>query len=45
MVNGNVVPKHRAVKTYGEIALRILNPCTRWTWVVSFTLRPHYPRV
>jgi hypothetical protein len=26
------------------IALRILDLSTRWRWVVSFTLRPHYPQ-
>jgi len=28
----------------GSIAPRILNLGTRWMWVVSFRLRPHYPR-
>jgi len=28
----------------GGIAPRVLNFGTRWRWVVSFTLRPHYPR-
>jgi hypothetical protein len=35
------------MKTYwgsGGIALRILDLGTRWSWVVSFTLRPPYPQ-
>jgi len=40
--------KHQATKTYwgsGGISSSILNLDTRWRWVVSFTLRPLYPRV
>jgi hypothetical protein len=39
--------KHHAMKTYwrsGGIAACILNPCTRWRWVVTFTPRPFYPQ-
>jgi hypothetical protein len=28
----------------GAIAPRILDPCTRWKWVVSFTPRPLFPQ-
>jgi hypothetical protein len=38
--------KDHDIKTYcgsGGIAPRILNLCTRWKWVVSFTHRPLYP--
>jgi hypothetical protein len=39
--------KHRAMKTYwgsGGTAPCILDLCTRWSWVVSFTHRPLYPQ-
>jgi hypothetical protein len=39
--------KYHTMKTYwgnGGITPRILNLGTRWRWVVSFTLRPLYPR-
>jgi hypothetical protein len=39
--------KHHAVKSYwysGGVTLRIFNLGTRWKSVVSFTLRPLYPR-
>jgi hypothetical protein len=39
--------KHHAMKTHwrsGGITPRILNLCTRWWWVVNFTLRPLYPQ-
>jgi hypothetical protein len=39
--------KHHAMKTYwgsGSIAPRILDLCTRWRWVVSFTHRSLYPQ-
>jgi hypothetical protein len=48
-VKGKVVPcltKHHAMNAYwgsGVIAPRILDPGTRWRWVVSFTHRPLYP--
>jgi hypothetical protein len=35
------------MKTYwgsGGIAPRIIDPCTRWRWVVSFTPLPPYPK-
>jgi hypothetical protein len=37
---------HRVVKTWGSggIVIRILIFDTRWTWVISFTPRPIYPR-
>jgi hypothetical protein len=52
-VKGKVVPvlfrltDHHAMKAYwesGGIAPRFLDVGTRWRWVVSFTLRPHYPQ-
>jgi len=39
--------KYHAMKTYwgnGVIDPRIRNLGTRWKWVVSFALRPFYPR-
>jgi hypothetical protein len=51
-VKGKVVPvlfliEHPAIKAYwgnGGIAPLILDPGTRWRWVVSFMLRPLCPR-
>jgi hypothetical protein len=40
----NEAPRHEDVLGSGGIAPRILNPGTRWRWVVSFTPRPLYPR-
>jgi hypothetical protein len=37
--------KHHAMKTYGGIdAVHIVNPGTRWRWVVRFTPPPLYPQ-
>jgi hypothetical protein len=38
--------KHHVRNTYegGCIAPRIINPSTRWMWVVSFTNQPPYPQ-
>jgi len=39
--------EHHAMKAYcrsGGIALLILDLGTRWSWVVSFTIRPLYPQ-
>jgi len=35
------VPKHHAVKTYGEVGIKLLGNC--WRQMVSFTPRPLYP--
>jgi hypothetical protein len=39
---GKVVPVLKDVWGSGSIAPRILDPGTRWRWVVSFTSRPLY---
>jgi len=39
------VQRHADVwRSAGDVAPRILNLCARWKWVVSFMLRPLYPR-
>jgi len=40
----NEIPRHEDVSMSGDIALRILNLCTEWRRVVSFTHRSLYRR-
>jgi len=40
----NWAPHHEGVLGSGDIAPRILNLDSTWTWVVSFTPRPIYPQ-
>jgi len=41
----NQAPGHEGVLGSEGITLRILSLCTRWRWVLSFTLRPLYPTI
>jgi hypothetical protein len=38
----NETPLHEDLRRSDEVAPRIVNLGTRWSWVVSFTLRPLY---
>jgi hypothetical protein len=40
----NWSPRYEGVLGCGGMAPRILDLCSRWRWVVSFTTRPLYPQ-